>query len=296
MAKFHEPVLTREILELLQIKKGKKYLDATLGGAGHSKEILDRGGKILGIDADPEALAFSRKRLVSACPPSAFSWKLAQGNFVHLKKIARKEGFLRVSGILFDLGTSFYQLKGAKRGFSFDEDSALDMRLDPGSPVRAADLVNSLSQKELSRLFRELGEERFARKISQAICEERAQEPIKTSRELARIISKSVPRDSSRIHPATRCFQALRIAVNNELENLKSALPQTIDLLEKGGRLVVVSFHSLEDRIVKNFLKEKEKASIFKILTKKPITPSVLEKKANPSSRSAKLRAAEKAF
>lgn len=293
MVKFHEPVLLKEAIRFLQVLRGKKYIDATIGGGGHSEEILKKGGQVLGIDCDPEALTSSRKRLVSACPPSASCWKLVKGNFAHLKRIAEKSGFAKVAGIIFDLGLSFHQLKFSNRGFSFDENSFLDMRMDPELSVTAYDLVNGLSQKELVWLFSKFGQERYARRISKAIGVQRVFGPIKTSRQLAQIVLKVVPTRQARIHPATRCFQALRIAVNNELGNLENALPQAVELLEKKGRLVVISFHSLEDRIVKNFFKGQEKRSLV-VLTKKPIKPSQTEVLKNPRSRSARLRAAEK--
>lgn len=288
MAKIHKPVLLKETLDFLHIKKGKKYIDATLGGAGHAEAILKKGGHLLGLDCDPEALAFSRKRLVSACPPSAFSWRLTQGNFAHLKSIASQFGFSQVAGILFDLGVSTLQLESPDKGFSFGQDSPLDMRLDPSLGITAADLINHLSPKELKKLFQEFGQEPYALKIAQVICEER---PIKSTRELAQIISQVRPRGRKKIHPATQVFQALRIAVNSELENLQEALPQAADLLKKDGRLVVISFHSLEDKIVKNFFKNQKKLII---LTKKPVRPSPSEVRQNPRSRSARLRAAQK--
>ncbi|MBN1263323.1 MAG: 16S rRNA (cytosine(1402)-N(4))-methyltransferase RsmH [Candidatus Pacebacteria bacterium] len=292
--KFHEPVLKIEALELLKVKKGKKYLDATVGGAGHAEEVLKKGGTLLGLDCDPQALAFSRKRLVSACPPSACCWKLVKGNFARLKKIARDAGFLPVSGIIFDLGASWFQLKEPGRGFSLRSRISLDMRLDPEIPVSAFDLVNHLSQKELILILRRFGEERRASRIVREIVSSRRNKPIRTGEELAEIIASALPGRKGRIHPATRSFQALRIAVNNELENLSQALPQAVELLETEGRLVVISFHSLEDRIVKNFLRNRQAGGELKILTPKPICASPVEVKNNPGSRSAKLRAAEK--
>jgi 16S rRNA (cytosine1402-N4)-methyltransferase len=294
MKKFHEPVLLEETIDLLKVRKGKKYLDATLGGGGHAEAILKKGGQVLGCDCDPEALVFSRKRLVPACPPSACSWKLVRGNFAHLKLIAQTAGFDQVAGILFDLGVSAHQLLTPGRGFSFTDDTCLDMRMDPSLGVTAADLLAALSQKELAQLLVKFGEEPQARKVAAEIVKKRRQKPIKTGRELASLVGQTLGRPRGKTHPATRVFQALRIAVNDELTSLRETLPQTSDLLEKGGRLVVISFHSLEDRIVKNFFKEADFQGILKILTKKPLVPDRNEIKENPASRSAKLRAAER--
>jgi 16S rRNA (cytosine1402-N4)-methyltransferase len=296
MARFHEPVLVKKAIELLKIKKGKNYADATVGGGGHAEAICKLKGRLLGIDLDPEAIRAAGERLSQACPspsnrgPSA-AWRLASGNFADLKKIIKQNQFEPVSGILFDLGASTHQLKTSTRGFSFDSDQPLDMRMSPELKVTAADLVNGLNKGELDELFSKLAEERFSRRIAAAICRARRVEPIKTGRQLATIIEKVVPKRSGRIHPATRCFQALRIAVNDELNNLKAALPQAVEVLEPRGRLVVISFHSGEDRIVKRFFQENKN---LKVITKKPIRPNQEEINANPASRSAKLRAAEK--
>ena len=218
---------------------------------------------------------------------------LVRGNFAHLQEIAQECGFDQVAGILFDLGVSTHQLLTQERGFSFTSDALLDMRMDPDLGVAAADLVNGLRKEELYELFHKLGEERFAWRIARVIVRARSLRPIRTGKELAGVIAGAKPKRKrfGRIHPATRCFQALRIAVNDELNNLKAALPQAVNLLKPGGRLVVISFHSLEDRIVKNFLKGE---SALKILTKKPIKPSEEEVEINPRSRSAKMRVGEK--
>ena len=299
MKSFHRPVLLKETIEYLSVKKGEQYIDATIGGGGHSLEICQRGGKVLGIDCDPEAIEAARRRLSTAClvPPhrrgsTSSSWQLVQGHFEHLKSIAQKEAFTQVSGILFDLGVSSHQLETADRGFAFSRSGPLDMRMDPSLQVTAADLVNGLTKKELEELFSKLGEERYSQRIAKAICQFRKRKPIKTTQELSEVISQVVPRQ--KINPATRCFQALRIAVNDELNNLRKALPQAQELLKPGGCLVVIAFHSGEDRIVKQFLKQKSEDGKMKILTKKPIRAEILEVKNNPRSRSAKLRAAEK--
>ncbi|HUW21995.1 MAG TPA: 16S rRNA (cytosine(1402)-N(4))-methyltransferase RsmH [Candidatus Bathyarchaeia archaeon] len=296
MIKFHEPVLVEETIRFLNVRKGKRYIDTTIGGGGHSEQILRKGGQVLGIDWDPQALAFSRKRLVSACPPSAFYWKLERGNFAHLNDLACRCGFNQVAGILFDLGVSLYQLKTSGRGFSFQDDDFLDMRMNPELGITASDLINHLSEKELKKLFSEFGQESFSAPIARAVCRYRKKKPIERSSDLAKIIRKVIP--ASRVkrtrHPATRCFQALRMVVNNELENLSQGLSQTLGLLEKGGRLVVISFHSLEDRLAKDFFRQESKLNNLIVLTKKPIEPSRLEREKNPRSRSAKLRAAQK--
>ncbi len=291
MAKFHEPVLLKEVVEYLRVERGEKYIDATAGGGGHTAAILKLGGKILSIDCDPEAVRAARDYLASACPPGKhYSWRLVSGNFKDLYQIAKKEKFLNVSGILFDLGVSSYQLEEGERGFSFAREGPLDMRMDPSLEVTAADLVNGLNKGELNELFAKFGQEHYSRRIAEAICHARNLKPIRTTGQLAKIISQAVPK-KGRLHPATRSFQALRIAVNDELNNLKLALPQAEELLKKNGRLVVISFHSGEDRIVKEFFKNQ---SQLKVITKKPIRPTPEETKANPRSRSAKLRVAEK--
>jgi 16S rRNA (cytosine1402-N4)-methyltransferase len=297
MANFHKPVLLKEVLNYLNIKKEELYLDATVGGGGHAAAILEKGGRILGIDCDPAAVKAAREYLSQACPIPVsnrgygVSWRLAQGNFAHLKTIAEKEGFSPVAGVLFDLGVSFYQLKRSQRGFSFDSQVALDMRMDPELKVTAADLVNGLSKKELNELFKKLADEKYSWRCAEAICRARKIRAIKSSQALAKIIEKAKGKKRGRIHPATGVFQALRIAVNDELNNLKKALPQAAELLKPKGRLVIISFHSGEDRIVKQFFKSR---SDFLILTKKPVRSQADESRKNPCSRSAKLRAGEK--
>lgn len=291
---FHKPVLLKEVINYLEVIPGQKYLDATLGGGGHAGEILKQGGKLLGLDCDPEAIEAARRYLSSACPDT--SWQLARGNFAHLKKIACQYGFTPVAGVLFDLGVSSYQLETPARGFSFNSEGPLDMRLDPSLKVTAADLVNGLSKNELSELFAELGQEHFSRSIAEAIFRARRIAPIRTTRELARIIVNVGSKRGrfDRLNPATRCFQALRMVVNDERNNLLTALSQASELLKVKGRLVVISFHSGEDRIVKNFFRSAQKEGIMQILTKKPVRPTLEEVSINRRSRSAKLRAAEK--
>ena len=288
---FHQPVLLNEAIKLLNIKKERKYIDATVGGGGHAEAVLKTGGRVLGIDWDPEAVRYAKEYLKKACPDT--SWKIARGNFANLEEIANKEGFGKVSGILFDLGVSSYQLKTSERGFSFQKDASLDMRMDPRLAITAADLLKVLSKKQLNVLFTRFAQEKRARAIADAIVRARRIKPVETTKELADLVTSVYggKRKIRAIHPATKVFLALRIVVNSELENLKVVLSQALDLLKPNGRLVVISFHESEDRIVKRFLKNEKK---IQILTKKPITPSEEEIRINPRSRSAKLRVGEK--
>ncbi len=285
----HKPVLVKEVLQFLAVEAGKRFIDATLGGGGHTEAILQNRGEVLGIEQDPKALERACKRL-QAC---SGSYKLVQGNFADIGKIAQGTCFDKVDGILFDLGFASFQVDDPRYGLSFREEGPLDMRLDPNLGATAADLVNGLPENELYKLFKEAGEEKYARAIANAIVRRRTLAPFKTTRDLAGLVKEMVHL-VSHIHPATKVFMALRIAVNSELENLKSALPQAVELLKGGGRLAVISFHSGEDRIVKDFLKEQAAGGILKILTKKPVVSTTDEVEANPRARSAKLRAAEK--
>lgn len=288
------PALLKETVDFLEVKGGKKYIDATLGGGGHSEAILRRQGELLAIDRDPEAIEYASQRLEKACPTSPF--RVVQGNFADLGKIARENGFEKVEGVLFDLGVSSHQLEEASRGFSFNQEGPLDMRMDPTLSLTARDLVNVLNEGELYELFSKLGEEKYSRRFAHAICDARRVKKIETCDELTQIILKSAPPRGKfgQTHPATRVFQALRIAVNDEINSLKKALPQAIDLLNFQGRLVVLSFHSLEDGTVKRFFLDKEKAGVLKIITGKPVEPTKEEVEVNPRVRSAKLRVAEK--
>lgn len=290
---YHVPALLNEAVLLLKVKPRRRYIDATLGGGGHSDEIVRQGGEVLGIDADPDAIKYVNKILAEACPaPLRVVW----GNFKEIERIAKENKYEGVDGILFDLGVSSHQLETAGRGFSFNQVGPLDMRMDPRLPVSAKELINGLTEGELGELFSKLGEEKFARRYAGAICRARQTKPIETSDELSEIIVKASPggRKTGRIHPATKIFQAIRIAVNDELNCLRETLPKAVGLLNKGGRLVVISFHSLEDGIVKNYFKEAQKKGVLTIITKKPIVPSMWEVNQNPRARSAKLRAAEK--
>ncbi len=295
MDRFHTPVLLEEVVENLKIEKGKKYIDATLGGGGHTFEILRHGGKILGIDVDQEAIEYVEEKLKTQNSKlKTGKLTLARGNFADIDTIAQKHGFEQVSGVLLDIGVSSHQIDTPSRGFSFQADGPLDMRMDIRLGVKAADLVNALTKGELYELFSKLGEGRYARVISESIVSARAVKPIATTVELVVIIEKAIPGRFTEIHKATKAFQALRIAVNDELHSLEDALPKAVSLLESKGRLLVITFHSLEDRIVKNSCKDFEKEGKGKIVTKKPIIPRDEEIEKNKRSRSAKLRVFEK--
>lgn len=293
MNDYHRGVLVKTAIDYLNVKKGGLYIDATAGGGGHTREILQRGGKVLAIDRDPDSIDFlkkqNRKNLI-----------LDNSNFSHIYKTAQRFGFNKVSGIIFDLGVSSHQLEDAKRGFSFTRNGPLDMRMNPSINITAYDLINNLEKRRLNEIFKTYGQEKFSWSISSAICSARQIKPISSTLELARIVSEVYAKKSrnfridhgvKKIHPATKVFQALRIVINSELLNLEEALPQTVDLLIKGGRLVVISFHSLEDAKVKRFFKQEKR---LKVLTKTPIDPRKREVLENPRSRSARLRAAEK--
>lgn len=293
---FHKPVLLQEAIESLNIKQGKKYIDATIGGGGHGFEIVNKGGVVLGIDLDQDAIDYVKRRWKMESRKwniSEDNLVLVRGNFKNLGEIALSNGFDKVAGIIFDLGVSSWQLGSIGRGFSFQRDEPLDMRMETGLSITAADLVNGLTGKELYELFNKLGQEKYSWAISNSIARARKIKPIRTTRELADIIVKTymtLKIKRGKIHPATKIFQALRVAVNGELENLRETLPKTVELLASGGRLVVISFHSLEDKIVKDFGEN----SGFNILTKKPIVPAMAEIKENPRSRSAKMRIFER--
>lgn len=285
-AAIHIPVLLKEAVEALAVRPGARYIDCTLGGGGHALAILERGGRLLGIDADPEAVAVAQARL-----EGYGDFILVNDNFANLKAICTRHGFLPVQGILFDLGLSSLQLESGERGFSFQRDEPLDMRLSPSQETTAADIVNTYRETELAEVIRKYGEEPQSRRIARLIVRKR---PIETTRELANAVELAIRGRRGRIHPATRTFQALRIAVNRELENLPQALAQSIHLLAPGGRLVVISYHSLDDRLVKYFLREQASEGRVILLNRRVITPSREEVISNPRSRSAKLRAVER--
>ncbi len=289
----HVPVLRTEVLALLQPRPGGRYLDATVGLGGHAEAILqasEPSGMLLGIDRDAESLALARQRL----EPFGSRVRLLQGRFENLHELlGAEEGF---DGVVFDLGASSLQLDAAERGFSFGREGPLDMRMDRGTGMTAADLVERLSEVELADVIFRWGEERWSRRIARAIVEARRQAPIRTTAVLAEVVAKAIPRRAwpRRIHPATRTFQAVRIAVNDELSGLAPALDSAVGLLCPRGRLVAISFHSLEDRIVKQTWRRLEAAGRARILTKRPITPGDAEVATNPRARSAKLRALER--
>lgn len=291
-ASTHIPVLLEETIEALNVQPGGRYIDCTIGPGGHAAAILEHsspGGQLLGIDADPKAIEAARARLEAY----SSSILLVNQNFVNLQSICTKYDFFPVHGILFDLGLSSLQLEQNNRGFSFQHDALLDMRLSPSQDITAAVIINTSPKSQLDHLIRAYGEERYSQQIARQIVRQR---PITTTLQLAQTIEQAIGGRRGRIHPATRTFQALRIAVNQELEHLKSALKQAIDLLGFGGRLVVISYHSLEDRIVKNLMRQEASGeeACLRLVSKKVITPSLAEVQSNPRSRSAKLRAAER--
>jgi 16S rRNA (cytosine1402-N4)-methyltransferase len=300
----HTPVLLSETLKTMAVQPGGRYIDCTLGSAGHALSIMEHaspGGQLLGIDADPEAIETARKKLKDYQETVL----LVNDNFVNLQSICIKYDFFPVHGILLDLGLSSMQLEENRRGFSFQHDEPLDMRFNPAQKITAADIVNTSPEERLANIFYTYGEEIHSRRIAREIVNHR---PLETTLQLANLIEHAVGR-RGKIHPATKTFQALRIAVNHELENLESVLKQAVELLGYEGRLVVISYHSLEDRIVKQFMQKESRGCIcppetpvcvcqhspsLRMINKKVIIPSTAEISQNPRSRSAKLRAAER--
>ena len=315
----HVPVMLDEVLKFLQPRPGGNYIDCTLGGGGHTAAILARStpdGKVLGIDTDVQALARVREQLSDVVNNGRLT--LVHGNFSELAGIVNESAFASIQGVLLDLGFSSDQMDDPQRGFSFSADGPLDMRLDRSLAISAADLVNSASERELADIFWRYGEETRSRQIARRIVQERAKSPITRTTQLAALAAAGVRYKPGAIHPATRVFQALRIAVNQELERLATALPQILDVLStkrtsevvegEAGRMVIIAFHSLEDRIVKEFMRREAKDCLcpprtpvcvcghkarLRILTPKPVTPTAQEVERNPRARSAKLRAAE---
>jgi 16S rRNA (cytosine1402-N4)-methyltransferase len=301
----HRSVLYKEIIHALQPKSGGRYVDGTLGAGGHARGIMEAcapDGQMLGLDVDPQALAIARRILA----PYEGRIHLAQASYTSLPDQLAELGWDKVDGILLDLGASSMQFDTPERGFSFMQDAPLDMRFGPHVSQTAADIVNSYSERELADLIYEYGEDRDSRKLARAIVKAR---PLHTTRELVAAIESVSPRRGDRVHPATRTFQALRIAVNEELSSIEEVLPQAVAALRPGGRLAVISFHSLEDRIVKDFFREQsrdlinppyeriyeqERSAVLKEVNRKPIMPSDDEIRNNPRARSAKLRIAEK--
>lgn len=303
--KLHEPVLINEVLEALRVralarsKKSAKFIDATLGLGGHSKEIVCLGGDVLGIEMDAEMLKIAQGFLREACPtPEARtrgSYTLVRGNFSLIDAIAKENDFSEVDGVLFDLGVSFAQLTSPKRGFSFQNPEApLDMRMDPQTQgLRASDLLNVLREDQLLELFAKVLKSNEAKRLSRKIVEVREKRRIEKVGELVSIV-KEILSPKKDLHLATLPFLALRMAVNSELENLDEVLPKALVQLKSGGRMVVISFHSAEDTIVKNFFKQKFARLEGRIITKKPIRPKEAEILENPRARSAKMRIFEK--
>ncbi len=303
MNKVHTPVLIEEVVGALDVRPGKRYIDCTLGGGGHAAAILAGcrpGGELLGIDADPEAIRLAQHNLYDYFE----SVLIINDNFYNLSHICSETGFSRADGILFDLGLSSLQLATAERGFSFQLNGPLDMRFNPDEQLTAADIVNKLPEAKLAQLILIYGEEPLANRIARDIVLNR---PISDTADLADIVTNSVGGRYSKIHPATKTFQALRIAVNRELDHLTTALEQSLTCLAPGGRLAVISYHSLEDRIVKNFMLHETRDCIcpadipecrchhrpqIELIYKHPLTPTESEIEKNPRSRSAKLRVA----
>jgi len=301
----HQPVLYKEIIHALQPTRGGRYVDGTLGAGGHARGILEAcapDGLLLGLDVDPQALALARETLAPYEPRT----RLVQASYTTLKDQFAAANWDAVDGIVLDLGASSMQFDTAERGFSFMQDGPLDMRFGPHALQSAADILNSLPEKDIADLIFRYGEDRDARKIARAIVDNR---PLHTTRELVAVIEKASPRRGERVHPATQTFQALRIVVNDELASVESVLPQAVAGLKSGGRLAVISFHSLEDRIVKEYFRsqskdlinppyeriyEVERKAVIKEINRKPIVASEEEIKNNPRARSAKLRVIEK--
>ena len=301
---YHESVLLTETVERLAPASGKVIVDGTLGGGGHTAALLAAGATVIGLDQDPEALAFAGKRLAEF----GDRFRAVHSSFAKGGDALDQLGVVTVDGVLFDLGVSSRQLDAPERGFSFMHDGPLDMRMDPTNLISAADLVNTAAGDQLEKIFRNYGEEPAARKIAARLVRDRLVRPFRTTLQLAESVESVVPRHG-RTHPATRVFQALRIAVNRELEALSLGLEQFSHRLAPGGRFAVITFHSLEDRIVKTFFKERCAATIdrpewpearpnpihiFKAITGKPVVASDAEQRANPRSRSAKLRVVER--
>ncbi len=303
----HYTVMLNEAVDALQCESGKIYVDCTLGGGGHSELILSRiqpDGRLIAFDIDDDAIKHSKERL-----KNYNNVTIVKSSYTNIKSELAKLGINKITGgVILDLGASYHQLTKAERGFSFSKDAPLDMRFDMSSDFSAKDVVNSYKEDDLVRIFSEYGEERFSKRIAKKIVETRAKKRIETTGELADIIVSATPKIKSSIHPATRVFQAIRIEVNNELKNVNFVLHDILDLLDKGGIISVISFHSLEDRIVKRFFKhESQKCRCndiickcpppkIELVNKKPIEASIEEIKENPPSRSAKLRVARCIF
>ena len=286
----HCPVMLPEVIEYLVPQPGGIYLDMTVGAGGHARAIADKiggDGYLVGIDRDQEILPFAEENLAAG----AAAYSLHQSVFSNVGEVLARLAISRINGVLFDLGISSYQLAAGRRGFSFSHEGPLDMRMGSSGSLTAAEIVNSYSEAELAQLFFEFGEESNARRFSREIVKARRHKTIQSTLELAALITRCLPYKGGRLHPATKVFQALRIAVNDELGQLRQGLEAIIPYLKPGGRLVVISFHSLEDRIVKHFFRDRPE---LQFLTKSPVIPGADEKRRNPRSRSAKLRCALK--
>jgi len=295
--KLHVPVMLQEVLDYLKLAPGQTIVDATLGTGGHSLEILKRitpGGRLVGIDRDENSLEICRQRLAQFKD----NLSLVHANFSDLDQVLMNLNIEKIDGIVFDLGISSYQLQDPQRGFSFQEEGPLDMRLDKSSYISAYDLVNNLNENEISQMLWNFGQERWHNRIAHLLVQERRNEPIATTKQLANLVIRAIPhryrRSFYRIHPATRTFQAVRIAVNRELEILESAVKKAVDILRKQARICVISFHSLEDRAIKHTFRALKADGLIDIITAKPLTPAPSEIEANPSSRSSKFRVAER--
>ena len=290
MGVIHVPVMLAEVLEGLKLKDKGIYIDGTVGSGGHAEGILKNAGgcTLIGLDKDEDAIKMAGERL------KGYDVHLIKSAFSDMESVIKGLGYEEVDGILLDLGVSTLQLKSVGRGFSFSGDDVLDMRMDRGQRLTALKIINEYSEKDLADIFWRYGEERHARKIARVVVSARKVKPIRTCSEFAGIIMKAVGRKDSRIHPATRTFQALRIEVNKELDELSAAIPAGTGVLKKGGRFCVISYHSLEDRVVKHSFRKLADNGIVSIITRKPLTPSMEERRLNPSSRSAKLRITEK--
>ncbi len=290
MNNFHTPVLLKEVVEGLRVKKDGKYIDGTIGGGGHTEEILKSGGRVLGIDQDREAIKHLKKKFESEINTGRLI--LEHANFSDIEEIAKAHDFTDVDGILLDLGVSSYQIDDSGRGFSFIREEELDMRMNQDGNLTAFEIINSWSEDELREIFARYGEEMKAKEVAHAIVQERDKSEINTSRKLATII-ESVIKPNGKINPSTRIFQAIRIAVNDEINSLKKGIGGGFKLLNEGGRFEIISFHSLEDRIVKlSFLEFARSGG--EIITKKPLVANFEEERRNRRSRSAKLRIIEK--
>ncbi|MCI0493818.1 16S rRNA (cytosine(1402)-N(4))-methyltransferase RsmH [candidate division KSB1 bacterium] len=306
-AEFHKPVLVDQVIAHLAIKSSGIYVDCTLGGGGHSQEILKRlsgSGRLIGIDCDDRAIEFASERLQNEKDRIL----ILKGNFAQLKTLLASVNIKTVDGILLDLGVSSFQIDTSERGFSYMNEGPLDMRMGEGAKITAEHVVNVYPEQELARIFKDYGEERYARSIARKIVQERARRPIATTQQLTDIVGSKLP-FQQRIKSFARVFQALRIEVNKELDSLKSLLNQALELLNSAGRLVIISYHSLEDRLVKEFFKNQinpcqcpvelpicvcGKKPTMRLVTRGVVRPSIEEIATNPRSRSAKFRAAEK--